>query len=110
MSEETNEARTERVLAAQAQWAPRDVAITPGEILREWMAASPENRMSALATRLADPAQESEITVEAYGPLTPPVPGGLREQLAERSRAKAAAAQAQLDEINKHLPPTSRIY
>jgi len=107
---ESNAERTERVFAAQAQWAPREVAITPAEILAEWMAASPENRMSQLAHRLADPGQESEITMEAYGPLTPPVPGGLREQLAERSRAKAAQAAAEVERVNRGLPPTSRIY
>ena len=110
MSDESPEARTARVLAAQAAWAPREVATDPVGILREWMALSPENRMSALGRRLADPALEATIECEAYGPRTVAQPGGVIEKFAAAAKAREAAARAQLEELNKHLPPTSQIY
>jgi hypothetical protein len=109
MTDESPEARTARVLAAQDQWAPRRPAIDPAGIMAEWM-TDPENRMSALGMRLADPSLESAFEAEAYGPGDPPTPGGLRERQAELYRERTARARAELDALNASLPPTSRIF
>jgi len=110
MTEESPEARTARVLRAQEKWVPRHVPSTPREILAEWMAQSPENRMSKLGHRLADPALECEIEVETFGPGRGPEPGGLIERWARVERIREARARAELDALNRSLPPSSRIY
>jgi hypothetical protein len=109
MTGESPEARTARVLAAQDQWVPRHVATDPAAIMAEWM-TDPENRMSALANRLADPAMESSLEVEVYREGEPPIPGGLRDRMARLQRARMAQARAELDALNATLPPSSRIY
>jgi hypothetical protein len=87
---EGDSARTDRVRALQARWQEREIPSTnPATILAEWLAASPGNRMSALAMRLAD---HPELVPLAEVESDPPTPGGLIERLRKESAERYAAA------------------
>ncbi len=90
---ETETARSERIRALQDRWVPRELpSADPADCLREWMAASPANRMSAFAMHLAEhpemmPAAESEAPGKA------PEPGGLLERMAAQRRERMGQLQ-----------------
>jgi hypothetical protein len=94
---ETETARTERIRALQDRWVPRGVpSAEPGAVLSEWMAASPANRMSAFATRLAE-HPEMLPTAETEPPEgQPPRKGGLLETMHRQRSERAAHARRNL--------------
>lgn len=97
---ETPTARAERIerlqvarLAGGERGAP---PVEPAQVFGEWMSRSPDNRMSALAARIAeDPSLLPEAEVE---PMLgeDPRPGGLLERIAGQARRKYHLAQMQL--------------
>lgn len=79
--------RAERIRDLQDQrmaMGPREApSAEPGAVLREWLAASPDNRMSAFAEYIAG---GSVLICEIEpGPGERPVPGGLYEQVVRRT-------------------------
>jgi hypothetical protein len=97
---ETPTQRAERIdrlqlmrIAGGERTAP---ATEPAAIFGEWMSASPDNRMSALAMRIAeDPSLLPQAEVEP-GPGQEPRPGGLLEKIAARRRDKFHMATMRL--------------
>ena len=88
---ETETQRTERIRALQDRWTERQLpSAEPAECVAEWMAASPDNRMSAFAARLAEnpdmmPQAESEPL-----PGQAPRPGGLLETMGRTRTARGS--------------------
>ena len=86
---ETETQRSDRIRALQDRWTPRDLpSADPVDVISEWMAASPDNRMSRFAANLAEhpellPAAESE----------PGKPGGLIERMAAQRAQRNALAR-----------------
>jgi len=79
---ETPTARAERIWALQDRWQPRQFpSAEPGDVLAEWLAASPDNRMSRFARCVAEhPDWMPEAETEP-GPGELPRPGGLVERV-----------------------------
>jgi hypothetical protein len=96
---ETETQRTERIRALQERWVPRDLpSAEPGAVLSEWMAASPANRMSAFAMRLAENAVEMMPQAESEpGPGESPRPGGLLERMAAQRAERTRQSRRNLD-------------
>lgn len=86
-------ARTERIEQLQDRWVPRAFpSAEPADVLAEWMAASPANRMSAFAQRVAE---HPEMMPEAEAEPAPgqrPKPGGLIERMAGQYAERAGQA------------------
>lgn len=93
-SAETETARTERIRALQDRWVPRDLpSAEPLDVLSEWMAASPSNRMSRFAMNLAEhPEMLPQAEIEPH-PGESPRPGGLLEQMASQRAQRGALAR-----------------
>lgn len=91
---ETETARTERIRALQDRWQERGYpSADPVSVLHEWMAASPANRTSAFAMRIAEhPDLMPDAEVEP-GPGQRPKPGGLIERMASQYADRASLAQ-----------------
>ncbi len=81
-SAETETQRNDRIRALQDRWQPRELpSAEPAEIMREWLAASPDNRMSAFARHLADDPSLMPAAEVEPGPGESPRPGGLLERM-----------------------------
>jgi hypothetical protein len=93
-STETPTARAERIRALQDRWVPRELpSADPVAVLTDWMAASPQNRMGALAAQVAEhPERLPQAEMEPRNGERP-VPGGLVEKLTEQERQRRAAIE-----------------
>ena len=91
---ETETARTERILALQdRRMAEGDRGVPsadPAAILVEWMAASPDNRMSPYAQSIAE-HPERMPAAEVFTEVSTPQRGGLLERMAAMRRARGSA-------------------
>jgi len=94
---EGDTARSERIRMLQDRWTERQLpSAEPIDVIGEWMARNPANRMSAFAMRLAEnpemlPQAESE-PAEGQAPR----PGGLLARMVAERRERTALAHARL--------------
>lgn len=91
---ETDTQRSERIRALQdmrmAQ-GPREIpSAEPAQIMREWFAASPDNRMSKFAQSLTENPEFMPRMEMEPGPGERPKPGGLYEKAAQRANRGSA--------------------
>jgi hypothetical protein len=93
-STEGDTARTERIRALQDRWQPRAFpSAEPIDIMTEWLAASPDNRMSGLARKLAENPDLLPVAETEPHPGQHPQPGGLIEKLAAQDGQRQAMAR-----------------
>ena len=91
---EGDTARSERIWALQDRWVPRQLPSTePADVMAEWMARSPDNRMSAFARHLADDPSLMPAAEVEPGPGESPRPGGLIERMERQREDRVRRAQ-----------------